>query len=82
MDKRTFQRMVAERRQLDRRIDKLRVFFVTEAFAKLSDTEKGWLRYQLNAMKWYKHFLSVRITYYSEKEVRENGRPFTEDPAE
>ena len=81
MDKRMYQRIVAERRQLENRIDKLRIFFVTETFAKLSNTEKGWLRDQLNAMKWYHHILCVRIEYYSEKEVREDGRPFTEDPA-
>lgn len=82
MDKRTFQRMISERRQLDKRIDKLRVFLVTEAFAKLPDREKDWLRDQLMAMKRYYSILCFRINYYSEKEARENGRPFTEDPAE
>lgn len=81
MDKKTFQRMIVERRHLYNRIDKLRVFFATETFAKLSDMEKSWLREQYRTMTDYYLILSVRINYY-EKEVRENGRSFKEDPAE
>ena len=82
MNKRTYQRMVAELRQLSNRIDKLTVFKVTETYAKLSKQEKTWLNEQLNAMKWYYCILKRRVLYYHDKEVLKNGRPFTEDPAE
>lgn len=82
MDKRTYQRMVAELRQLDRRIDKLTVFKFTETYAKLSKQEKIWLNEQLNAMKWYYSSLKSRVLYYHDKEVLKNGGSFTENPAE
>lgn len=82
MKKRTYQRMVTELRQLSNRIDKLTVFKVTDTYAKLSKQEIIWINEQLNAMKWYYSCLKNRVLYYHDKEVRENGRPFTENPAE
>ena len=80
MDKKTYQRMVAELRQLSNRIDKLNVFIVKDCFKKLSGHEQIMLMEQLNAMKWYYHSLKNRVLFYHDKEVKENGRPFTEDP--
>jgi len=81
MDKKTFQRMVAELRQLSDRIDRINVFTVTDSFQKLSGHEQLMLMDQLNAMRWYYHSLKNRIEYY-EKEVQKDGRPFKEDPVE
>jgi len=80
MDKKTYQRMVAELRQLSNRIDKLNVFLVKDSFKKLSGHEQIMIMDQLNAMKWYYHSLKNRVLFYHDKEVLKNGRPFTEDP--
>ena len=82
MDKRTFQRLVAERRGLIQRIDRLTVFTVKDSFKQLSGHEQLMLMEQLSAMKWYYTTLNNRIRYYEnyEEEVKGYGRPFTEDP--
>ena len=80
MDKRTYQRMVVEFRQLSNRIDRLDIFTVTDAFENLSLREKLMIKDQLIAMRRYHTMLGDRIEYY-EKKVTRNGRPFTEDPA-
>lgn len=80
MDKRTYQRMNAELRQLSNRIDRLTVFTITDTFKKLSGHEQIMINEQLNAMTWYYHSMKKRVLFYHDKEVAENGRPFTEDP--
>ena len=81
MDKRTYQRMVAELRQLSKRIDKLTVFRVTDTYENLSLREQLMIEDQLLAMRRYHYMLKERIEYY-EKEVTGDGRPFPENPAE
>ena len=68
MDKRTYQRMVAELRQLSKRIDKLTVFRVTDTYENLSLREQLMIEDQLLAMRRYHYMLKERIEYY-EKEV-------------
>ena len=65
MDKRTYQSMVSELRQLSNRIDRLNAFTATDVYEKLSKQEKIWLNEQLNAMKWYYNTLKNRVWYYS-----------------
>ncbi|MCI0561739.1 MAG: hypothetical protein MN733_24885 [Nitrososphaera sp.] len=54
-------RVVAEKDQLDSRIDKLHLFLGHEDFANLDDAEKDRMRRQLSHMKAYSDVLGERI---------------------
>ena len=82
MDKRTYQRMNAELRQLRNRLNRLNDFTETDVYLALPLQERVLINEQLNAMKWYYHSLKNRVLFYHDKEVTGDGRPFTEDPAE
>lgn len=67
MDKRTLQRMKKELKQLDKRLDRISVFKVTETFAALPEFEKNLIREQQYFMKGYYDALYNRISFYELK---------------
>lgn len=58
------QRVVAEYKQLDDRIEKLRAFLKTPMFAGLSETEQNMLKVQGDAMTSYLLVLDARIEHF------------------
>jgi hypothetical protein len=55
------QRVVAEKAELDMRIERLRAFLTTEIFASLDQAEQGRMTQQLSVMRDYSDILGERI---------------------
>lgn len=59
------QRVVAEKAELDERLDKLRAFFGTEVFSELDDLEMDRLQRQADHMAAYSEVLGKRIAAFA-----------------
>ena len=55
------QRVIEEKKQLDKKIEKLRTFLNTETFAELDLAERGRMHSQFNVMTNYSSILGERI---------------------
>lgn len=58
------ERMVAERKELGERHDKLESYLTSAGFEALSHQEQDWLTKQFDAMSTYWEVLNQRITFY------------------
>ncbi len=66
-------RVVAERAELDKKIEALTSFVETEAFSHLSERSKRLLKTQLVYMREYSHILSERLTESGEVGSYDSG---------
>jgi hypothetical protein len=58
------ERVVAERKELESKIDKLDNFIKSDAYNKLGDIDRVLLVRQLSAMNMYSNVLQERIDYF------------------
>lgn len=56
-------RLIAEKNQLDKNVEKLEAFLKSDGFLKISPIQQSLLRIQLNAMLTYAQALIERISW-------------------
>jgi hypothetical protein len=57
-------RVVAERDELQSKIDKADSFVASDKFAELSESHRAWLSAQVSVMRHYRDILNIRIDLF------------------